>query len=71
MVSGRGYYVLQVCHSTHTRTHAHAHAQNHLSGSGTCEVDDRRYQLVMNLFHGNDITSLTSQSFSPQGMNEV
>ena len=41
--------------------------QNHLSGGGTCQVDDRTYQLEMSLFIGEDIETMTNESFSPQG----
>lgn len=41
--------------------------QNHLSGGGTCQVDDRTYQLEMSLFFGDDIETMTNESFSPQG----
>ena len=41
--------------------------QNHLSGGGTCQVDDRTYQLEMGLFIGEDIETMTNDSFFPQG----
>ncbi len=31
------------------------------------EVEDRKYQIEMSLCHGNDISSLTSRDFVPQG----
>ena len=43
-------------------------SQNHLSGGGTCQVDDRTYQLEMSLFIGDDIETMTNEDFCPQGM---
>ncbi len=45
--------------------------QNHLSGGGTCQVDDRTYQLEMSLFIGEDIETMTNEGFSPQGTSAV
>ena len=41
--------------------------QNHLSGGGTCQVDDRTYQLEMSLFVGDNIETMTNENFCPQG----
>ncbi len=30
-------------------------------------IDDRRYQIEMNLLHGHNINSLTTPDFTPQG----
>ena len=51
---------------THTHTHTHT-LQNHLSGGGTCKVEDRTYQLEMSLFFGDDIETMTNENFVPQG----
>ena len=41
--------------------------QNHLSGGGTCQVEDRTYQLEISLFVGEDIETMTNENFIPQG----
>lgn len=43
------------------------YTQNHFSGVGTVDVGERRYQIEMALQHGNNIESLTSKDFIPQG----
>lgn len=40
---------------------------NHISVSGACEVGGRKYSLQLEVFHGEELDSITTQDFAPQG----